>query len=103
LYAINNIKIKPLFCILLSHNLLEGLITIISIVSIPTDPKNAFLLGYSLSRLLILGVSFLVLGIQIILFVNIKKVLKTLERLFASARLFNGLSGSELLLQFVFG
>lgn len=86
-HAINNKKIKPLFCILLSLNLLEGLITIISIISIPTDPKNAFFWGFSLSRLLILGISCLVLGIQIILFVNIKKVLKTLDHLFASARL----------------
>ena len=86
-HAMNKIKIKPLFGILLSLNILEGLITIISIVLIPTDPKNAFFLGFSLSRLLIIGVSILVLGIQIILFVNIQKVLKTLERLFASARL----------------
>lgn len=90
-YVPINLKIKPFSYILLSLNLLEGLITIISILMIPTDSKNAFFLGYSLSRLIILGVSLLVLGIQIILLINLKRVLRTLERLFTSARLIQGI------------
>jgi hypothetical protein len=84
---------KSLFRWLMIIILIEGLITILSIVSIPADPKNAFVLGYSLNRLVLLGISLLVFGSQVILFINSRKVLKTLERLLVSDRLIQWIKG----------
>lgn len=69
--------ITTLFLILV---FLEGLITCYSLLSIPVDPKNAFLLGYSKSRLLVLGFSLLILLGSVLVFF-VKRLRKGLERI----------------------
>src|SRR5512133_2016723 len=63
---------------------LEGLASIYAILSIPGDPKNAFLLGFSLSRLAILFVLLVTLGILAFLFFRRTKVNSTLTNLLKS-------------------
>jgi len=81
-----NQKTKTITLLFLLLILLEGLITCYSLLSIPADPKNAFLFGYSKSRLLVLGISFLMLLGSLLLFV-IKHLRVRLERWFVSPRL----------------
>jgi hypothetical protein len=78
------VKINPsdgLFVkILTLLNILEGLITLVVLVLIPRDPKNAFLGGYSAGRLLIFGVVALILLSQIYVLFRSQKVLAIVEK-----------------------
>jgi len=65
-------------------SILEGLASIYAILSIPGDPKNAFLLGFSLSRLAILFVLLLILGILSYLSFRLTKVHSTVTNLIKS-------------------
>ena len=62
---IESINKPRLFSILSISSLVEGILTIIWITSIPADPKNAVLFGFSIRRLILLGM--ILLGLIILL------------------------------------
>ena len=68
----------------LAISILEGLASIYAILSIPGDPKNAFFLGFSLSRLAILFFLLLILGILVFLSFKLAKVHSTVTNLLKS-------------------
>jgi len=86
--SVDSVKLnkKLLFQVFIAIIFLEGLISAISVILIPADPKNAVLWGYSLYRLAILVTLIFGLGIQVFFFINSEKALKRLEPLFMSTR-----------------
>ncbi len=71
---INNIRV------ILALAVLEGVISILVTVLIPSDPKNAILLGFSLSRIAILFFSLVLLTILIILLIKPNPLKKLFEK-----------------------
>jgi len=68
------LKTEQLFYLFLVAAIVEGLIVAVFILSIPGDPKNAFLFGYSKNRLLMLtAVLIILVGL---LFILIRKQLR---------------------------
>ena len=87
--------------VFLALTVLEGLIVIFVLLAIPADPKNAILLGYSKSRLLLLAVAFLLVAFFSIILFNKGHRLR-FARLLASspgaARISPWVGGAMLLL-----
>jgi len=63
-------------------NIVEGLGVIISLLTIPTDPKNAILGGYSLTRLIIFGTTLAIFALGILLIFNSRKIINLLNKWF---------------------
>jgi len=63
-------------------NLLEGLGAIIALLTIPSDPKNAILGRYSLSRLIIFGTTLAIFALGIFLIFNSRKIINLLNKWF---------------------
>ena len=67
-----NRKQKSLISILLILSILETILTFIWIINIPTDPKNSIFLGFSLQRLVLLGL-VIVIGLFLVFLLNRKE------------------------------
>lgn len=63
-----NSKPERLFNIFLLLSIFEGLIVAAVMLAIPGDPKNAFLLGYSKNRLILIAVTLVVLSVLVTVF-----------------------------------
>lgn len=72
--------------IVLGLNIIEGLFTIFTEISIQADPKNAFLLGLSIKRLGILAVSVLLLLFQIALLIQSHTTNQKMDRILQSQK-----------------
>jgi 4-amino-4-deoxy-L-arabinose transferase-like glycosyltransferase len=65
-------KAKALFQSYIILAILEGIIVVGTIVAFPADPKNAFYLGYSLFRLMLVGLILLLQGFLVFILINRK-------------------------------
>jgi len=83
---IKNNKRYRLLKFILIASIIEGFVLIAATLAIPSDPKNAFFLGYSLNRLLIIGISIIILAFFLFLLFKSKKVFHWLDGRFTSER-----------------
>lgn len=77
---------KNTYLIFTALSLVEGLFTFFAIASIPSDPKNAIIAGYSSSRLILLGISLILIGIHVFLLIQSKRVLEVFDHFLSKKR-----------------
>src|SRR3972149_3835268 len=70
-------KVLRVYLYLLSA---EGLVALVFLLTIPADPKNAVLFGFSPLRLVLLGISLVLIGIFLSLTVWIRRYPNRLAR-----------------------